>query len=150
MMELLDFPEEILTKILSYLDQRHLHLREALVCKRFLRLTKSPQLIKCVNYLSPYEDLNGISNMESLMVMLRNNKHLEKLTLERCLHRDMLEILKVVVPHGTLRHLELNMEIIDDNDIEEWRDVFSQIFAKLTTFHLYSMYLYFLIVWLHL
>jgi hypothetical protein len=50
-MELLDFPEEILLEILSKLDQETVHLTAVFVCKRFLQLTRSPQLLKCIKYM---------------------------------------------------------------------------------------------------
>jgi hypothetical protein len=54
---------------------------------------------------------------------------------------DLLEILKVVAPHGSLRHLVLPEHeafILPLNNQEEWKIVFSQICAKLTTFELVS------------
>jgi hypothetical protein len=107
-MELLDFPEEILLEICSNLDQKTVKLTAALVCKRFLQLTRSPQLSKCVYYLSHLPtgvdidhqptgvDLSG-NKFQSLLVMLRDNKHLKKLKLHGDL--NVLEILKVVAPH---------------------------------------------------
>jgi hypothetical protein len=63
-MELLDFPEEILMEILSKLDQRNNHLTAALVCKRFLQLTRSPQLLKCVKYQGEDLGLNRVPKTE--------------------------------------------------------------------------------------
>jgi hypothetical protein len=142
-MELLDFPEEILMEILSKLDQEHLH-SAALVCKRFLHLTRSPQLLKCVEYQDfCNEPFFSATKFQSLLVMLRDNKHIEKLTLETCL--NVLEVLKVVAPHGSLRHLELkkNLQFHADGGIrnqdEEWKKVFSQICSKLTSFEYFEL-----------
>jgi hypothetical protein len=137
-MELLEFPAEILIEIFSYLRQKDCHLKAALVCKRFLHLTRSPQLLKCVYYRS-----RGLisKNIQSLLDMLRDNKHIEKLILKETIFQndDILEILKVVAPHGSLRHLDLGLSMFNDlsiseNNQEEWEEVFSQICAKLTSF----------------
>jgi hypothetical protein len=126
-MELLDLPEEILLEILSNLDQATVHLTVAFVCKRFLQLTRTPQLLKCVEY-------QGYSNkFQSLLVMLRDNKHLRKLILAHDLDiMAVLEILKVVAPHGSLRHLEFGIWYMVVVPVE-WNEVFSQICAKLTS-----------------
>jgi hypothetical protein len=48
---------------------------------------------------------------------------------------NVLKILKVVAPHGSLRHLELNIGIIIPMNIqEEWKEVFSQICTRLSYF----------------
>jgi hypothetical protein len=138
-MELLDFPEEILTEILSKLDQKNLHLTGALVCKRFLQLTRSPQLLKCVEYFDDYGDVSA-NKFQSLLVMLRCNKRLEKLVLVRLENWDVLAILKVVAPHGSLRHLEfcIDMESVwPVEDQDEWNEAFPQICATLTTLDCY-------------
>jgi hypothetical protein len=108
-MELFDFPEEILMEILSKLDQRTIHLTAAFVCKRFLQLTRIPQLLKCVKYQEDddYPRKFSANRFQSLLVMLRDNKLLDKLILNS--GREALEILKVVAPHGSLRHLEFHM-----------------------------------------
>jgi hypothetical protein len=134
MMEFLDFPEEILMEIMSKLDQKDRHLTAALVCKRFLHLTRSPQLQKCVKYQDYYEvELSQETRkLQSLLVMLRDNKNIEKVILTTW---NVLKILKVVAPHGSLRHLELNIGImIPMNNREEWKQVFSQICTRLTSF----------------
>jgi hypothetical protein len=68
--------------------------------------------------------------------MLRSNKHLEKLILD-C-HYNVLEILKVVAPHNSLRHLEFAIGMpgicMSVKYQAEWNEVFSRICAKLTTF----------------
>jgi hypothetical protein len=77
--------------------------------------------------------------------MLRNIKHLKKLILEFCydistkeLISTFLKILKVVAPHGRLRHLEFFMGFkempVPVDDQKEWTEVFSQICAKLIAF----------------
>jgi hypothetical protein len=126
-MELLEFPAEILMKIMSYLDQEDRNLTAALVCKRFLQLTRSPQLNKCVKFQG--------NNVKSLLVMLRDNKHLENLILRSYIDLKLWEILKVVAQHGSLRHLELPIYCsIPVNNQEEWKEVFSQICTRLTYF----------------
>jgi hypothetical protein len=76
-----DVPEEILKK----LDQKDRHLTTALVCKRFCELTRSPQLNKCVKYVCDYDrefsHFGPDNKIQSLLVMLGNNKHLKKLIL---------------------------------------------------------------------
>jgi hypothetical protein len=136
-MELLDFPAEILMEIMSKLDQKDRHLTAALVCKTFLQLTRSPQLMKCVKYQLyhqyPFQDQLGVD--QSLLVMLGDNKHLEHLILGRNSSENILKILKVVAQHGTLRHLELEFYWIGyHNNQEEWNKVFSQICTRLTSF----------------
>jgi hypothetical protein len=133
-MELLDFPGEILMEIMSKLDQKNRHLTAALVCKRFLQLTRSPQLNKCVIF-QVYGDYEHI---QSLLDMLRDNKHLENLILEsdtRYSKLNILKILKVVAQHDSLRHLELPINVdIPWNNQQEWKKVFSQICTRLTSF----------------
>jgi hypothetical protein len=138
-MEILDFPEEILMEIFSKLAQRHRHLTAALVCKRFLQLTRSPQLLKCVNYndTGNFDSTKKSDNkVQSLLVMLRANRHLKKLTLKLvgqglpCQY--LMDILNAVKPHGSLRHLKLNIIPLDEDE-EEWNQVFSQICLKLTS-----------------
>jgi hypothetical protein len=71
--------------------------------------------------------------------MLRYNKHLEKLILDYDRFVDVLEILKVVASHGSLRHLCFSIDIRvpwSGNYREEWNEVFSQICAKLVSFNL--------------
>jgi hypothetical protein len=129
-MELLDFPVEILLKILSKLDQKTVHSSVALVSKKFLQLTRSPQLLKCVEY----NKSNSKSKVQSLLDMLRENNHIEKLILD-CHFWNVLEVLKVVAPHGSLRHLKINNAIrLPVEDQEDWKEVFSSICEKLTTF----------------
>jgi hypothetical protein len=96
-MELQYFPEEILTKILSYLEQKILHLKVALVCKRFLGLTRSSQLFKCVKFVNWSDDPS--SKKDSLIDMIGRNKNLESFIYwspEHC----VLDILKVVAKNG--------------------------------------------------
>jgi hypothetical protein len=87
----------------NLLDQEQRHSTAALVCKRFLHLTRSPQLLKCVYYRGFFSDFEAIfraNKFDSLLEMLRDNKQIRKLTLEkRC---NVLEILKVVAPHDSL------------------------------------------------
>jgi hypothetical protein len=132
-MELLDLPVEILLEILSKLDQETVHSSMALVCKRFLQLTRSPQLLKCVKVgIKSHPNDNPY---KSLLVMLHDNKHLEKLILDS-FYLNVFEILKVVAPHGSLKHLEVRDIHIPSavEDREAWIEVFFQICAKLTTF----------------
>jgi hypothetical protein len=138
-MELLDFPEEILMEIMSKLDQKDRHLKAALVCKRFLHLTRSPQLQKCVKYQVKYGGNFSPNKLQSLLVMLRDNKKIKKLILTS--YEDVFKILKVVAPHGSLRHLELLMDVafpMQENQ-EEWKKVFSQICTRLTSFRGFPM-----------
>jgi hypothetical protein len=144
-MELLDLPEEILLEILSKLDQATVHLTAAFVSKRFLQLTRSPQLLQCVEFefrcqflTTPMFNCFQFRNsdkFQSLLVMLRHNKHLKKIILGRGIDgMGILDILKVVAPHGSLRHLEFVMEWpVPDKHEEDWKEVFSQICAKLTS-----------------
>jgi hypothetical protein len=144
-MDLLDFPEEVLLKILSNLDQETVHLTVGLVCKRFLQLTRSPQMLKCVQ--RDTGDLTA-TQFQSLLVMLRDNKHLIFLILEDVLDvgddnvnstSNVLEVFKAVAPHGSLRHLCFVIgRPLPVADQKEWMDVFSQICAKLTTFRYYN------------
>jgi hypothetical protein len=125
-MKLLDCPEEILTEIFSNLDQETVHGSLPLVCKRFLQLTRSPQLLKCVKF-----DVYSPKKFQSFLAMLRDNKHIEKLILGH--HLDILEILKIVAPHGSLRHIDFSSQMPAPDHPEEWRAVFSQICAKITS-----------------
>jgi hypothetical protein len=137
-MELLDCPEEILTEIFSNLDQENVHGSLALVCKRFLKLTRSPQLLKCVKFhgkfifgVSPFLTAKTAKKFQSFLGMLRDNKHIEKLILGN--HLDILEILKTVAPHGSLRHIDFSTQMPAPDHPEEWKAVFSQICAKITS-----------------
>jgi hypothetical protein len=129
-MDLLDFPDEILLEILSNLDQLTVHSTAALVCKTFLQLTRSSQMLKCVKVKN-----KTANQVQSLLVMLRDNKHLKKLILKEWRGLECLKILKVVAPHGNLRHLEFHYAVyfrVEHRD--ELKEVLSQICAKLTTF----------------
>jgi hypothetical protein len=151
MAELLDLPTEVLTEICLYLTQKDLHKSMALVSKSFLQLTKSAQLLKCVDInMKPCYYSKGTrkkkSKFRSILAMLRNNKHLQRLHFQGPIlhpeHTDILEILKVVAPRGSLRHLELCN--VDDRDSVKTRagksKVLSQIFANLTTYVLSGNY----------
>jgi hypothetical protein len=122
----------------NLLDQEQRHSTAALVCKRFLHLTRRPQLLKCVYYRGFFSDFEAIfraNKFDSLLEMLRDNKQIRKLTLEkRC---NVLEILKVVAPHDSLRLLDLKMNLqknIRKNQLPEWQKIFSQVSSKLTSF----------------
>jgi hypothetical protein len=132
-MDLLDFPDEILLEILSKLDQETVHSTVALVCKKFHQLTKSSQLLECVKV-----NLKTANQLQSLLDMLRDNKHLKKLIFEEWRGLECLEILKVVAPHSNLRHLEFHGDGQTNHGVtdiqEECKEVLSQIYAKLTTF----------------
>jgi hypothetical protein len=78
-MRLEKLPEVILSEILSYLTQKELHCNVALVCKRFLQLSRSPKVFKSVFY---YGRNDGSASFQSLMDTLCNNIHLEELILQ--------------------------------------------------------------------
>jgi hypothetical protein len=101
-MDLLDFPDEILLEILLNLDEETVHSTAALVCKRFLQLSRSSQMLNCVTVHRWFT----ANQLQGHLVMLRDNKHLKKLILKEMRGLQCLEILKVVAPHGNLRHLE--------------------------------------------
>jgi hypothetical protein len=138
-MDLLDFPDEILLEILSKLDQETVHSTVALVCKKFHQLTKSSQLLECVKV-----NLKTANQLQSLLDMLRDNKHLKKLIFEEWRGLECLEILKVVAPHSNLRHLEFHGDGQTNHGVtdiqEECKEVLSQIYAKLTTFKLNDVF----------
>jgi hypothetical protein len=76
--------------------------------------------------------------------MLPGNKHLENLILKSRFHRgdlNFLTILKAVAQHDSLRHLEISFYVgIPISNLDEWKEVFSQIGTRLTSFK--SSYLF--------
>jgi hypothetical protein len=103
-----NFSNEVLTEIFSYLGQSDLFLCVALLSKRFYELTKLRQFSKFVNYSSmdtsewlhpkPKSDQSCQGRLNSLMNMLRINKHLEKLVLVGT-GRSVTKILQIVKTH---------------------------------------------------
>jgi hypothetical protein len=128
-MMLEDFSNEVLTEIFSYLGQKDLLLSVALVCKTFREFTKSYQLMpKFVNY-QPKSYLHLLNS--SLMDMLRINPRVEKLVLNKNPGSWVLKVLKIVAPHGNLRHLELQSVCVNGSDQEDWQEALTHICPKL-------------------
>ena len=72
---ILDFPEEVLLKIISYLPTYDILLRVGLVCKRFYNLSKTPTLIEELSF----NDNIDTSTLNSFSDVLKSSKNLKKL-----------------------------------------------------------------------
>jgi hypothetical protein len=86
-----NFPNEVLTEIFSYLDQKDVFLSVALVCKSFCQATKNPRRVRIHQATKFTKGQN-----DSLMELLRVNTLQENLVLHSGAGCDIMKILQIL------------------------------------------------------
>ena len=158
--QLLDLPNEIVLKVLSYLPCGVLHKKVALVCKRFLHLTRDPSLCLELQFPKGYLNTEVAESVISRASMLqrlalplhrswgsacicqqvveaavRSGAKLKELVIGRCPHNDAT--LEIVTASLVLNH-SLTTITLGGDTYWSRHDVNIKPLAKLTNLqHLY-------------